>query len=678
MATNKFATMLHRNTHKMIVILVYAVLEWILIFLLLLNSLFSYFITKFAEYFGLKPPCQLCSRFDHLLDPKNTTNSYLDLVCEAHANEISRLSYCSNHHKFADSDKICANCSDFELEISPKMAFFTWVSENGSEHGEKNDGFCSCCDEKLISSKLFSSYVLFRPCLDVLDYTQKLNLIEEIIGKEEVVDDYEHHMLSDVDSFSFGPAMEEDCSMSLMNFKCNDAKEEIQMCDRDDDSIGVEMNPCWMDYCDIDRLVPVELIDSSTVESQNSCALQANSKGPKQFEEAILGEISPMIKEAEEEELLPPLREKKEPGAEESLDGSVTSEMDSEDGAKSIEQLRSALRAQKKALSALYKELEEERSAAAIAANQTMAMITTLQEEKAEVEMEALQYQRMMEEQAEYDQEALQLLNELMLKREKEKQELENELELYRKKVFDQESKEKSILRKRSGSFRSKNSSTSSSVAEDSEDQESTNYSPTMNEVVDYEHTVHDSTKHLSILDESLAEFEEERMSILEELKALEEKLFTLADDEERPFEHFTLDLESNEHHPHDYIKEFDKNYTCTSLEESEISTGFSEEPNGKMDYSAAKRLLPLFDEEEVKSHSANSLGNRIEVDRVYERLMDLEADREFLKHSISSLKKGDKGKDLLEEILQNLRDLRTVELRMRNIGDGSIVCSSI
>jgi len=44
--------------------------------------------------------------------------------------------------------------------------------------------------------------------------------------------------------------------------------------------------------------------------------------------------------------------------------------------------------------------------------------------------MEALQYQRMMEEQSEYDQEALQLLNELVTKREREKQELERELEL--------------------------------------------------------------------------------------------------------------------------------------------------------------------------------------------------------------------------------------------------------
>jgi hypothetical protein len=59
------------------------------------------------------------------------------------------------------------------------------------------------------------------------------------------------------------------------------------------------------------------------------------------------------------------------------------------------------------------------------------------------------------------------------------------------------------------------------------------------------------------------------------------------------------------------------------------------------------------------------------EVDHVYERLQALEADREFLKHCISSLRKGDKGLDLLQEILEHLRDLRSVELRVRNMGDG-------
>lgn len=62
-----------------------------------------------------------------------------------------------------------------------------------------------------------------------------------------------------------------------------------------------------------------------------------------------------------------------------------------------------------------------------------MAIINRLHEEKAAMQMEALQYQRMMEEQSEFDQEALQLLNELMVKREKENAELEKELEVYRK-----------------------------------------------------------------------------------------------------------------------------------------------------------------------------------------------------------------------------------------------------
>ncbi|KAJ6689559.1 hypothetical protein OIU85_005921, partial [Salix viminalis] len=41
------------------------------------------------------------------------------------------------------------------------------------------------------------------------------------------------------------------------------------------------------------------------------------------------------------------------------------------------------------------------------------------------------------------------------------------------------------------------------------------------------------------------------------------------------------------------------------------------------------------------------------EVDHVYERLQALEADREFLKHCITSSRKGDKGIELLQDILQ-------------------------
>ena len=97
MATNNFATMLHRNTNKMVVILVYAVLEWLLIALLLLNSLFSYLITKFAKCVGLQPPCLWCSRVDHVLQKEHSTHLHKDLVCKAHAADISKLGYYSNH-----------------------------------------------------------------------------------------------------------------------------------------------------------------------------------------------------------------------------------------------------------------------------------------------------------------------------------------------------------------------------------------------------------------------------------------------------------------------------------------------------------------------------------------------------------------------------------------------------
>lgn len=52
----------------------------------------------------------------------------------------------------------------------------------------------------------------------------------------------------------------------------------------------------------------------------------------------------------------------------------------------------------KSALQALYAELEEERGASTVAASETMVMINRLQEEKATIQMEALQYQRMIDE----------------------------------------------------------------------------------------------------------------------------------------------------------------------------------------------------------------------------------------------------------------------------------------
>ncbi|KAM7269894.1 hypothetical protein ACFE04_029108 [Oxalis oulophora] len=366
------------------------------------------------------------------------------------------------------------------------------------------------------------------------------------------------------------------------------------------------------------------------------------------------------------------LLERKESGnLENSLDGSIMSDIDSPSGVMTMEKLKTSLRAERKALNMLYAELEEERNASAVAANHTMAMINRLQEEKAAMQMEALQYQRMMEEQSEYDQEALQILNELMLKRERENAELEKELEMYRKEKI-------TMLR----SMRSRTSSASCSITADDSDGLSVDLNQEMNEDDSSENPNQNTpVDEILYLEESLASFEDERLLILEQLKVLEERLVTLNEEEDHHFE-------DEEPIGHIYIE--NGNGHDHSCESNGVHADYKE-MNGKHHHDRkllgtnAKRLLPLFDatdgrngqifdsttlenspiakfETENKKHAIEE-----EVDHVYDKLQALEADREFLKHCISSLRKGDKGIHLLREILQHLRDLRSMELHARS-----------
>lgn len=397
------------------------------------------------------------------------------------------------------------------------------------------------------------------------------------------------------------------------------------------------------------------------------------------------------------------LYEKTESGAaEDSVDGS---EIENGDSLSTIEQLKTALKSERKALSVLYQELEEERSASAIAANQTMAMITRLQEEKAAMQMEALQYQRMMEEQSEYDQEALQLLNDLMVKREREKKELEKELEEYKQKVMDLEAKENLRVLKRmknNASDRSREESSSNpsmgeeedteelsfdlncEPKEDEEEEENNNNVNTTTTSIDtvssLEEITIDCVKHMNALDSSLAEFEEEKLSILDQLKALEEKLINLGDKEQ-------------------LLDEVNQNFFFDSPEEEEMCSNNVYSDDKQCQYSPrmpmaslAKRLLPFLDavnDDEETEESYTSCGWQEEksggptesptikvsieeeVDHVYEKLQALESDTEFLSNCMGSTEEGDqKGMDILQDILQHLRDLKAVDLRLNQLGD--------
>lgn len=104
-----------------------------------------------------------------------------------------------------------------------------------------------------------------------------------------------------------------------------------------------------------------------------------------------------------------------------------------------IKNLERELEEAQVAYAALYLELEKERSAAATAADEAMAMILRLQSEKAAVQMESRQYQRMIEEKSAYDDEEMEILKEIIVRREREKHVLEKEVEAYRQMMLSGE-----------------------------------------------------------------------------------------------------------------------------------------------------------------------------------------------------------------------------------------------
>ncbi|KAJ4867438.1 hypothetical protein Rs2_51019 [Raphanus sativus] len=96
------------------------------------------------------------------------------------------------------------------------------------------------------------------------------------------------------------------------------------------------------------------------------------------------------------------------------------------------ETLEQVLKEERASRAALALELEKERNAAATAADEALGMILRLQEEKASIEMEARQYQRMIEEKSAFDAEEMSILKEILLRREREKHFLEKEVDTYR------------------------------------------------------------------------------------------------------------------------------------------------------------------------------------------------------------------------------------------------------
>lgn len=171
--------------------LVSASLEWLLIFMLVIDAIFSYVITKFAHYCGLQTPCLMCSRLDHVFGNEKP-GYYRDLICGSHKSEISSLVLCRAHNKLVDVNGMCESClfSFATINRSNAETYRLLVGKLGEAPNSKADheiedpmlggqyvsfsgtAPCSCCSDsqssqgythKLIHTKLFGSEAELEP-----------------------------------------------------------------------------------------------------------------------------------------------------------------------------------------------------------------------------------------------------------------------------------------------------------------------------------------------------------------------------------------------------------------------------------------------------------------------------------------------------------------------------------
>ena len=334
-----------------------------------------------------------------------------------------------------------------------------------------------------------------------------------------------------------------------------------------------------------------------------------------------------------------------------SLDGSIVSEIE---GESPVDRLKRQVDHDRKLMSALYKELEEERNASAVAANQALAMITRLQEEKAALHMEALQHLRVMDEQSEYDTGALQKANDLLAEKDKEIEELEAKLEFYRKK-FPDESMEENML-ERNCEMKVKDIGLDNSQCTGTEyDGSIIGKSVTENpDISDKAEGPLASLEVKNVQSVKSLQFQEERLYISERLKKLEKQVY------------FFLHM----HHSEDkYLnsgssgKESPEN--CEKLDNNSDAMGCddlsSKKPpvcneNGELEHDGHSSPVLCGNDDLA---SAGSL-----VSTFLGRLQVLEADLSFLQHSINLLSSGDEGLKLLQEMADHLQQLRRIGIR--------------
>lgn len=339
----------------------------------------------------------------------------------------------------------------------------------------------------------------------------------------------------------------------------------------------------------------------------------------------------------------------------ESLDGSNIVELE---GEPDDDSLRRQIEYYKRCMDSLQKELEEERNASAVATNEALSMITRLQEEKASLQMEALQYLRMMEEQAEYDNDELEKVNDLLTEKEKEIQDLEAELEYYRSNTENDEPMVHN-MQGESWDFKGEKVKSQNTGVHDIPNTIS-NFSSLKNVEV---------SKNDDEGETLFLEFEEEKEYIIRCLKNLEEKVHQISS-----------------HAPNDRLEELEvskPNQEGASNNERPLMDGheeidFSTQKDNKKDASTASNIddcspgvennHSTFPKQKISTPRTEvelelvALEN--EISDLNDRLEALEFDHDLLAHLTNYVQNANDGKQFIQDIARRLHELQKVAVR--------------
>ncbi|KAJ1438995.1 GTD-binding domain [Sesbania bispinosa] len=388
------------------------VLEWVLIIVIFLDGFLAFFAIEFAKFFEMEIPCWFCARMNHVLAYKAPNFYYNNSICEGHKKYVSSLAFCHNHKKFSEIRKMCEGCllsfaTEKESDCDTYRSLVGVLNKNMEcyvENGQnvqlslKDDGAmqveksstlkCSCCGAPLKVKSSFSKWknsgsFSRTPIASPRAYPC-------MTPKNEESQDSKLKFMSKNDS----ELPQNQNIKSREEAKGASLPLLTEAEDLNTESPKTPSSP-WGN-----RFFGIPLIDSPNNSPRGSCGI--SKKSPLEKTEF----------------------------ASDSNEGNSQNEADD----AILNNLKRQVHLDRKSLMALYVELDEERTASTVAANNAMAMITRLQEEKAALQMDAFQYQRMMEEQLEYDEEALQATNDMLLKEEEEVKTLESELEIYRDK----------------------------------------------------------------------------------------------------------------------------------------------------------------------------------------------------------------------------------------------------